>query len=525
MQSTDQTRTLCAHLYARTVRQLKKSSPEKLTKRLHRLHKLERSLHIPFGRSVLHYALPLMLATMLGTAAQTRAQVFADPVINPFGLTTPSQNPKFVDIDADGDIDIFGEFQWWENIGTADNPSFAAPVFEPFGMTTIPISGDSPGFADLDNDLDPDMLAVSGFQDYYYFENIGTPATPLFAEPVVNPMGLGSLIGSMSMSPAFADIDNVGDMDFFTGAILEEYAFPLFYQNSGSTEVPFFEVPVENVFGSYIPACTDYDSRYALGDIDNDGDMDMVVGFEGENLCILTNIGSPVAPSFILSPISIPDVGNEEAPALGDLDGDGDTDLMVANVDSWFGPANWNYFENLDCRLAVPASLSATAITPTSATLTWSPGGDGYDFVVKVRDLTAGGIRKKYVSEPTYTFTSLTPGHDYAFTVWTECADFDTRRGPSEVYYFSTPLRSVVLDAQALIYPNPAHDAVTIDIRVFEGAPVQICVYNTLGELVHSAWSAEGSAAYTLPLPHPPGTYYIQLIAGERTAVAAIVKN
>ena len=88
------------------------------------------------------------------------------------------------------------------------------------------------------------------------------------------------------------------------------------------------------------------DSSPAFADIDNDGDLDLVVGeYEGE-LKYYENVGGATAPAYVLrsgdaDPFEGIDVGDYSTPVLADVDGDGDLDLVVGAKDGTV-----SYFKN-----------------------------------------------------------------------------------------------------------------------------------------------------------------------------------
>lgn len=95
------------------------------------------------------------------------------------------------------------------------NPSFAAPLTNPFGFTNVGYYA-VPAFADIDKDGDQDAFVGEHYTgNIYYFQNTGTASSPTFAARQTNPFGL-TTVGNYS-SPAFADLDGDGDQDAYVG--------------------------------------------------------------------------------------------------------------------------------------------------------------------------------------------------------------------------------------------------------------------------------------------------------------------
>ena len=227
----------------------------------------------------------------LGTATSVQAQSFAAPEKNPYNLQSSAEffASTFVDIDNDGDLDLYVSgypanvnelgLYFVENIGSAATPQFTAnhvPDAFDFQAFENIVTAD---FADIDNDGDFDMFVGIGEDETYtgssieYLENIGTAEAPLFASNINNPFGLVNTSG-ISL-PKLMDIDADGDMDLF---VSEYYGKVRFFENIGSPESPLFTAPIENPFG--ISTQDNVNGELTLldfADLDNDGDMDLVV--------------------------------------------------------------------------------------------------------------------------------------------------------------------------------------------------------------------------------------------------------
>lgn len=197
--------------------------------------------------------------------------------------------PTLVDIDNDGDFDLFiteyyGAINYYENIGTPTAPSFSTAQTA-FGLNTAALGTylADLSFADMDDDGDMDAIVATYYNNVYYYENTGTATNAVFGAPVQNPFGINVTTSDYGF-PALTDIDNDGDMDLFLGVY---YGDMQYYENTGDSTSATFGSSVINPFGIALNTPNNYLADPIFVDIDNDGDMDLFSGSYGATGAIL----------------------------------------------------------------------------------------------------------------------------------------------------------------------------------------------------------------------------------------------
>jgi hypothetical protein len=246
-------------------------------------------------------------------------------------------NAAVADFDNDGDKDFitgefYGNFFYFQNTGTASAPAFAAPLMNSNGLAkTTDTSYHFVTVADLDNDGDKDLMTGHVTGALMYYQNTGSATAPTFAAPVQNPFGLTSVY--FLAAPTFVDYDNDGDMDLVVG---EYYGNLQYFQNTGTVSSPAFAAPVQNPGG--ITAVTDF-AHPNFADLDNDGDKDLIVGESGGAHRYFQNTGTASAPVWgpiQTNPFGLTTVNLASMPSFVNFDNDGDWDLLTTDYDGNF---------------------------------------------------------------------------------------------------------------------------------------------------------------------------------------------
>lgn len=200
----------------------------------------------------------------------------------------------------------------------------------------------APALADVDFDGDLDLVVGDQAGRLQLFENVRGAANPLFVERRGGESPFAAIDVGEDAKPAFVDLDNDADLDLAIGAADGRLRY---FANVGSREDAAFveRLGSADPFGSIDAG--DY-SAPALADLDGDGDRDLVVGAAVGRARYFRNTGSVAVAAFTeatggANPMPTTFADERVDPELVDLDRDGDFDLLVGTA-----TGNVRYYKN-----------------------------------------------------------------------------------------------------------------------------------------------------------------------------------
>jgi hypothetical protein len=238
--------------------------------------------------------------------------------------------------DLDGDNwpdvvagDVYGTMQGWRNPGTT-----------PFGgvwVTELPLDSVTDGLndlieVDLDNDTIPELLGVMDTMPakVVVWERVETSSgTLVIMQWNVTVIGLAN---SSLMSIQVADLDHDGDQDIITAGSGGIVAWT---NQHGPWAVGFISG------GNRIGLNDTWTMDMATVDLDRDGYLDVVTGEQYGKIVARRNDGMPFAGEWLTREIgTVPNWWLLMALSAGDVDNDGDMDL-VSGYHYDHGPVIW----------------------------------------------------------------------------------------------------------------------------------------------------------------------------------------
>ena len=254
------------------------------------------------------------------------------------------------DIDGDGDLDISlttyssSNFYWYENNGS-----------QSFTRRTISTDNNLfPVLIDLDEDGDFDFVSHvnDGSNKIVWYENDGSEN---FTQNII--------ANDYGAQIAVADLDEDGDYDVIGADYTNGHIN--WYENNGSES--FTKNTIDN---------SDMTNAWDIkvGDVDGDGDLD-VVGMASTNnstaddkIVLYRNNGSEAFTEFVVDD----DLNRPYKFRMTDIDNDGDLDMMVGSRDEdkviWYENVDGGYILGLSLS-GTPSGAETVTVSPTSSAI------------------------------------------------------------------------------------------------------------------------------------------------------------
>lgn len=243
--------------------------------------------------------------------------------------------PALADLDGDGDTDMIvgrneqggggGTLLFFENTGTLDYAKWVDRGIirdeDDFEISAQYYS--APALSDMDDDGDFDLTIAGYYGDFQFYRNIGTTSNPIWSNDDAVYDGVD---GEVYSAPSLADLDGDGDDDLVIG---DRDGKLKHYENTGDPTVPEW-IDRGNIRDSEnheieVGVSSQEQSAPVFGDLDNDGDFDLLIGTGAGELLHYNNQGSPTDPSWVgIGYLKDEnggriDIGRQSMPALGDL--------------------------------------------------------------------------------------------------------------------------------------------------------------------------------------------------------------
>lgn len=225
---------------------------------------------------------------------------------------TATRGVAALDVDSDGDLDLVSS-PFFDLITLYINSGYGYFQAEVRGIEDDTLFKQGISDIDIDGDGDIDLYVNKwGQGPNRLFLNDGQG---FFTEKAES---LGIDNNENNLGATFADIDNDGDLDLFVASRNTETSYLQVYRNENGQYIN--ETMVHNIVSDCFTV--------SVGDVDNDGDLDLFVPRSYQDYALFMNDGQGF---FLERSGSGVEVTGEDArsASFADFDNDGDLDLMV----------------------------------------------------------------------------------------------------------------------------------------------------------------------------------------------------
>ena len=440
-----------------------------------------------------------------------------------------SSSTAFADIDGDGDQDLLitgdnGPYDITELYLNDGTGNYQVKKNTPF----TGVSNGSVAFADVDGDLDQDVVISGGYTCLLYLNDGSGNYTLLQGTP------FPAVINS---SVVFADVDGDNDQDLF---VLGQWRIP----NSNSYN-PIANLYINDGSGTFstlmgTPFNSGSESQYVVADIDGDNDLDVLIVGNGPDL--YTNDGSGNY-THVTNPFLQGMNVQYIAAGFADIDGDNDLDVLFTarnapselylndgnGIFTLNNNTNFNYVHNGTVNFSDIDNDNDQDII-----ITGNSAGNVFVTEVYINDGTGNfslliGTPFAGVTNGVITIADINDNNnnnkDILITGDKHHVDNGGREPTTELWKNTSTsivkVPEINLGNSFLVYPNPTNDILIID-NLKE--VISITVVSTFGNTVISESINSSTTKTTLNVAAlPSGIYAVQFTRNNGTSSSKTV--